>query len=113
MRLSREGLPTRLLVALLLIQAASAAVLALIGSSEPDGAEPTRAANRDLVRQMQLTDLALWTGTNYCRHPSLADLFAPRSTHPSAMEHFPAGSLVPPPPMPETGPTAGIGKGRR
>ena len=55
-------------------------------------------ARRDLVRQLQLTDLAIWTEARYTRHPSQADLFTPFQEFPSAPEHFPAGSLLAPPP---------------
>ena len=46
---------------------------------------------------LRLTDLALVSDASYCRHPSQADRFAPFSDHPGALEHFPGGSLVPPP----------------
>ncbi|OGR23620.1 MAG: hypothetical protein A2X58_02295 [Nitrospirae bacterium GWC2_56_14] len=47
--------------------------------------------------QLALTDLALFTEARYTRHPSQADLHAPFQDHPSALEHFPSGSFVPPP----------------
>lgn len=56
-------------------------------------------ARRALVRQLQLTDLAIWTEARYTRHPSQADLFTPFQEFPGAMEHFPAGSLLAPPPF--------------
>jgi len=55
--------------------------------------------DQTLVWRLRLTDLALWSGASYCRHPSLRDPFAPHADHPSALEHFPAGSLVPPRPL--------------
>ena len=54
-------------------------------------------AKQKLVKDFMLTDLALWTETRYTRHPSQADLFTPFQDFPSAIEHFPAGSLVVPP----------------
>jgi len=54
-------------------------------------------ANRHLARQLELTDLAIWTEARYTRHPSQADRFAPFQDLPSSLEHFPAGSVVPPP----------------
>ena len=54
-------------------------------------------AKRALVGALGLTDLALWTEARYTRHPSQADLFAPFEDFPAALEHFPAGSIVPVP----------------
>ena len=45
----------------------------------------------------QLTDPALFTEARYARHASQADRHAAFQDHPMALEHFPAGSLVPPP----------------
>lgn len=52
---------------------------------------------RELVRRLELTDLAIWTEARYTRHPSQADFFAPFQDGPSSLEHFPAGSVVAPP----------------
>ena len=60
-------------------------------------AAPDVTACRQLVETLMLTDLALWGEARYTRHPSQADLFAPFQDFPSAMEHFPAGSIVAPP----------------
>lgn len=51
-------------------------------------------ANRTLAGDLELTDLALWSEARYTRHPSQADHFAPFQDFPSAVEHFPAGSIV-------------------
>lgn len=51
-----------------------------------------------LVSKLQLTDFAIWTEARYTRHPSQADLFTPFQDFPSSMEHFPAGSIMAPPP---------------
>lgn len=53
-------------------------------------------AKRALVEVLELTDLSLWTEARYTRHPSQADLFSAFQDLPSALEHFPAGSIVPP-----------------
>lgn len=50
-----------------------------------------------LVVDLGLTDLALFTEARYTRHLSLADLHSAFQDHPMALEHFPSGSLVPPP----------------
>jgi len=54
-------------------------------------------AMTDMARRLGLTDLSLFTDARYARHPSQADRFAPFQDHPTSLEHFPSGSLVPPP----------------
>lgn len=51
-----------------------------------------------IVTRLGLTDLALWTEARYTRHPSQTDRFSAFQDFPAAPEHFPAGSIVPPPP---------------
>ncbi|MBF0486878.1 MAG: hypothetical protein HQK98_01830 [Nitrospirae bacterium] len=58
--------------------------------------EPEMALKRKMVRVMRLTDVAFWTEARYTRHPSQADFFAPFQDFPSSVDHFPAGSIVPP-----------------
>lgn len=58
------------------------------------------AAAEAMVRRLGLTDLALFTEARYTRHLTQADRFAPFQDHPGALEHFPSGSLVAPPPAP-------------
>lgn len=55
------------------------------------------AATAALVARLGLTDLALFTEARYTRHPSQADLQSAFQDHPVALEHFPTGSLMPPP----------------
>lgn len=50
-----------------------------------------------LAQRLGLTDLALFTEARYTRHPSQADLHSAFQDHPVALEHFPTGSLLPPP----------------
>ena len=50
-----------------------------------------------MARRLGLTDLSIFTDARYARHPSQADRFAPFQDHPTSLEHFPSGSLVPPP----------------
>jgi hypothetical protein len=52
---------------------------------------------KTLVRNLMLTDFAIWTEARYTRHPSQADLFTPFQDFPSSIEHFPAGSILAPP----------------
>lgn len=71
--------------------------LAFIGQSASRSVEAARETNRSLVRELGFTDLALWSEATYCRHPTQADRFAAWADHPGALEHFPAGSIVPAP----------------
>lgn len=59
------------------------------------GSDPYES--RDLVARLGITDLALFTEARYTRHPSQADRHAAFQDHPMALEHFPSGSLLPPP----------------
>jgi len=52
-----------------------------------------------LTARLSLSDLALWTEARYTRHPSQADLFSAFQDSPGAPEHFPAGSILSPPPL--------------
>jgi hypothetical protein len=54
-----------------------------------------------MVRSLGLTDLCLFTEASYTRHPSLADVHTPFQDSPTALEHFPSGSLVIPPQLTE------------
>lgn len=50
-----------------------------------------------IVRTLKLTDMALFTDARYTRHPSQADLFSPFQDYPRSIEHFPTGTIIPPP----------------
>jgi len=91
---------SRATIALVAAEAAIAVTLAATGSARYRKQQPTREVNRLVVRELGLTDLALSSGTGYTRHPSQADRFAPHNEHPAAFEHFPAGSVLPPPAEP-------------
>lgn len=66
--------------------------------------EPALRARAELAQRLGLTDLALFTEARYARHPSQADLHSAFQDHPLALEHFPSGSLVPPPRFKASGP---------
>ena len=51
----------------------------------------------DMVRELGLTDLALFTEARYTRHISQADLHSAFQDHPMSFEHFPSGSFYLPP----------------
>jgi hypothetical protein len=55
-----------------------------------------RSSSRALVRDLMLTDLCLSTEARYTRHPAMADTHAAFQEHPTALDHFPSGSLLPP-----------------
>ena len=50
-----------------------------------------------LVRELGLSDLALFTEARYTRHLSLADRHAAFQDHPTSFDHFPSGSMYLPP----------------
>ena len=84
------------LLLILLLTLAGAVLLHAGRTSRVAG--PERERNRRLVLQLRLTDLCLTTEAPYTRNPSLADRYAPFQDHPGALEHFPSGSLIAPPP---------------
>lgn len=57
---------------------------------------PNLMANQQLVKNLMLTDLSLWTEARYSRHPSQADFFAQFQDFPAAIERFPGGSFTAP-----------------
>lgn len=63
------------------------------------GAAAARGERARLVRALGLTDLCLFAEARYTRHPALADRHAAFQEHPGALEHFPSGSFVAPPPF--------------
>lgn len=81
----------------------SAGLLALLGASFTDAAlglrkaRPALTEKAEMVERLGLTDLVLFTEARYTRHPSQADLHSAFQDHPFALDHFPAGSLLPPP----------------
>lgn len=52
----------------------------------------------EMVKRLGLTDLCIFTDARYTRHPAMADLHTPFQSYPLSLEHFPSGSLMPPPP---------------
>ena len=81
-------------------------LLGLFGLSLADAAWRSRTATRPpaLVQELGLSDLALFTEARYTRHPTQADRQTPFQDHPAALEHFPTGSLLPPPQPPSADP---------
>jgi hypothetical protein len=58
---------------------------------------PFLQEKQEMVRQLGLTDLCLFTDARYTRHPTMADVHTPFQDYPLSLEHFPSGSLLPPP----------------
>lgn len=84
-----------LVFALLGAGAAGLALAALhAGVSQAPG-QARMEASAALVRQVGLTDLALFTEARYSRHPAMADLHSPFQDNPMAFEHFPSGTFAP------------------
>ena len=69
--------------------------LVTAGKFAVDRAAPVRQCNRQLVQAFELTDLSIWTGARYTRHPSQADVFSAFQDGMGALERFPEGVLAP------------------
>jgi hypothetical protein len=72
----------------------------LHASAERARRGPELEAKAVIVGALGLTDLCLFTEASYTRHPSQADRFTPFQDTPGSPEHFPTGSIVPPPRAP-------------
>ncbi len=55
------------------------------------------AEREGIVRNLELTDLCVFTEASYTRHLTQSDLHTPFQDSPMALEHFPSGSRVMPP----------------
>ncbi len=62
-------------------------------SLRQDAADAVLEQRTKMVRELGLTDLALFTEARYTRHLSQSDLHSAFQDHPMALEHFPSGSL--------------------
>ena len=69
----------------------------LDGAKGVKKARGKRQVSLDLVRELGLSDLALFTEASHVRHLSLSDRHTPFRNHPMALEHFPTGSIAGPP----------------
>jgi hypothetical protein len=58
---------------------------------------PLLRQKAEVVKNLRLTDLCLFTEARHTRNPSQADWHAPFQSHPLALDHFPSGSLIGPP----------------
>ncbi len=79
------------------LSALALALLLLDGARLADERHTATRRGQELARAASLTDPALFTEARYARHASQADAHAAFQDHPMALEHFPAGSLMPPP----------------
>ena len=76
-------------------------VLLISGRTALESREADAREQRNIVKQLMLTDVSLWTEARYTRNPSQADLFSAFQDFPSSPEHFPAGSIIAPAPIVE------------
>jgi hypothetical protein len=51
----------------------------------------------EVVKNLRLTDLCLFTEARHTRNPSQADWHTAFQSHPAALDHFPSGSIIGPP----------------
>ena len=86
----------KLFIGLIFLEIAVITILLLSGEVAIRSKQRETEAKRNIVGRLMLTDFALWTEARYTRNPSQADLFTPFQDFPSAIEHFPAGSIMAP-----------------
>jgi hypothetical protein len=94
-------MPTRKSTIFFVLVGLGAAALALMAAHAHYRSAQARAdwsEKARLVERLELTDLCLFTDARYARHPSMADRHTPFQDSPMAMEHFPSGTLILPPP---------------
>jgi hypothetical protein len=89
--------PSTLAAALLGALACTAALTLLDADRLRSAHAAAVSTQAGLVERLGLTDLALFTEARYTRHRALADLHSAFQDHPHGFEHFPSGSLLPPP----------------
>jgi len=81
----------------LVVSAAMLLIAFIHGAYRREQSSHALRAKAELVRDLELTDLCLFTEARYTRHPSQTDLHTPFQDHPLSLEHFPSGSLMKPP----------------
>jgi hypothetical protein len=58
---------------------------------------PVLRQKAEVVKNLRLTDLCLFTEARHTRNPSQADWHTAFQSHPLALDHFPSGSIIGPP----------------
>lgn len=74
--------------------------LAALGASSEVRVSHFLAVSRDLsdiTATLKLTDISFSDDARYTRNPSQADIFSAFQDYPGSIEHFPSGSVTPPP----------------
>ena len=51
----------------------------------------------EITAALRLTDMSFSDDARYTRNPSQADIFSAFQDYPGSIEHFPSGSVTPPP----------------
>lgn len=59
--------------------------------------ESSARAFYEITSALKLTDISFSSDARYTRHPSQADIFSAFQDYPGSIEHFPSGSVTPPP----------------
>ena len=62
---------------------------------QADGPAIDRVAG--VVKNLEITDLTLFTEARYTRHLSQTDIYSAFQDHPLSLEHFPSGAIAGPP----------------
>ena len=89
--------PSNRVLGTILIAAAAFGGTFLDAARQRIAHEPALQHTEALVERLRLSDIALFTEARYTRHLSQADLHSAFQDHFVALEHFPSGSMLPPP----------------
>ena len=90
--------PSTGFLAFVILGIVAMAVIAVDARDRVASAGPRLAGKSELVARLGLTDLCLFPEARYTRNPAVADRHTPFQDGPLAFDHYPAGSLVMPPP---------------
>lgn len=88
---------SKVFISVIIVESCILLMCLLYGYVIPDsGRTMVLQGKKQLVTQLHLTDLAIWTEARYTRHPSQTDFFSAFQDFPGSPEHFPAGSIIAP-----------------
>jgi hypothetical protein len=104
----RKSLLFGLFVLACLLSFAALGVISEISASQFLARSPDL---REITSVLKLTDMSFADDARYTRNPSQADIFSAFQDYPGSIEHFPSGSVTPPPDFSSLG-TAMKVKGR-
>lgn len=108
--MAAAGRKSTVFFAVTVLQILLFSLMVIHAANRQRGDLPLIGEKRRLVRELGLTDLCLCTDARYTRHPAMADVHSPFQDHPFSLEHFPSGTLIPPPPHLKSSPAGKEGR---